>query len=1552
MKKQMILLVATIVFALILCGPITAVDPQENVDTDSFQMYDSNTNQIGGQQDLDPQIHGTVKEIYNESSGTYTNLTNAIPVKGAKITVQNPANGLTIATGTTDADGKYDINFVSTLTQFKVEITYSTYKKFITNVTPTGSPIPDAVLNHTFMPDIAILSSVAEKGVGIRNLNNRRLIYLDMWNPSSSPTNDWIMEYVNFAYLDMAMPGTGWGDSWYDELLKSPANANYKISSAFGFPSCDIDTDPYGGDGLHLLGGHDINDTADTVENTYIGSYYALATGTALQTNLQNMVDYIYFLLGETTIDPTKNGKSPIMATPDWGIYHPDYPTKIVSSVPTQTQIKTWIEGNMGYIAPYYSLKWIDQNYNTWAANARNNVYQQFENWYTTTKANTTGPFIVIASYGPGGEFAPTIDALIREYERQGRAVLNLFQGATNPPISSLLEELVKGKDGNGPLARGVSAITSLYSWSLNYENLSGDGALSELERINLEVIKGLQLSDQGSLTNPLGAQYEWTFAVTFPYFEGVFSPIVISYTDENGFEHPIDAGIKKLISLTNQWAKLKELPNSNKKIAIILYNYPPGKAEIGASYLNIFQSVHDLLLKLKEQGYDVGTKEIPTAEELYTLVAEFGNKGSWAQNLLNQYVEKNMQSLQINKQLVNASTYSQWFNQLPDALKQQVISKWGQLVGDIMDYNGSLVIPGLMFGNVFLTVQPSRGWEEVENYHDPYLPPHHQYIAFYKWLEKSFGANAIIHMGTHGTLEWLPGRNVGLQEDDWPFRLANIPNINPYIVSNPGEGMVAKDRAGALIIDHMTPAMVRSGLYGNLIVIHDLIHQYENALNVGNYQIIPALESQITAKAIELKLQNQQQGQNFSEWLNHIHLQLHEIENDIIPLGLHSLGKVLTGDELIEEVFTISSSMTQILNHMKMVLYPAITVGYFDMQKNTQYGNEIDTIDALIKNYIQRIANGEDPTSLGVTNSNLLDDLKYCKEIIVKIRDNQEWNNLLNALNGGFVSSGLGADPSYADVLPTGMNFYASNPKKMPTKAAWETGKKVADQLLTDHYKKHGKFPETIGMIMWGTELLRTDAISIAEFMYLLGAMPVWNSNGDLQPNPVLIPLENLTITIDGITIQRPRIDVFTTAVTGNEIWINIMNNAVKLVSEAPGETASQNYVIKHLAENASLDRIFGLPGMVLEGTGVSDLVPNTGKWKTNDELASVYLSRVSYAWRSTSDGVSIEQNKNTFQYLLGSADMITQSIDSTWRLLDTDDYYDWYGGMLLASRGLGGNPDDVLVDLRNKNKVVTRTTQEEMGLEIRSQLLNTKYMDSLLNTPSGWMEYADKYKNLFAMDVTTNSVSDDMWTQVAQNLLDPRFTATEDYQAFATQSMLGWVIESARRDIWKADSGTLTALEDKYVAMVNEYGVSCCHHTCANVEFNKFLVTGSSLSLDQLQQFADAFEGATGKTIGIIGTPAEDGGQNTNPNQGSTSTSGNPEPASPGETSTVQAASEVGKTSDSNSQNAHEISEMNNQSSSQSNTPLIAIIGVILLICLVGVGYFKSSIMDFLKK
>ena len=1556
LRKQAILLVTTIVFALMLCGAVSAEDLDGSIDTGQQQVNltdnQSLTTDTSGD-DQDPRIYGVVKQIYNESSGSYTNLTNAIPVSDATVTIKNPVDDSVIATGTTNANGEYDISFLSALTQFKVEIAYSTYKTYLENVTPTGTPIPEYQLNHTFMPDIAMLFSDSERAAAIKSLNNRRLICLDIWYGTSE--NDWIMEYVNFAYIDMAMPGSGYGDSWYDELLLSPANANYMISHAHGYP-CDTDTDSYGGDGLHIVGGHDTSDTENSLENTYLGSYYSLATGTAIQTNLQYMVEYIYYLLGETTINPTQDGKGPVMETPSWGIYHPDYPTKTMSAVPTHDQVKTWIESNPGYTA-YGSLNWMEEDYSNWSATSRDTLYQEFENWYDNNKSSITGPYIVIVSYSPG----ETIDALIREYESQGRAVLNLFQSEQTPATSVLLEELVIGINGNGPLERGVSAITSLYSFSLNYANFTnGNGALSELEAINLAVIKGIQLYEESSLTSPLGAQAEWTYAVTYPYFEGVFSPIVISYNDENGVEHPLDAGIQKLVTMTNMWAKLKELPNSEKKIAIILYNYPPGKAEMGASYLDVFQSVHDLLVKLKDAGYDIGTEEIPTASELFTQVAEFGNKGSWAQPLLDQYVQNNLESLQLNGQLVNATTYLAWFSQLPVALQQQVIEKWGDALGDIMVSSGSIVIPGIMLGNVFITVQPSRGWEEVEDYHDAYLPPHHQYIAFYKWLEEVFGANAMIHMGTHGTLEWLPGRNIGLQEDDWPFQLSNIPNINPYIVSNPGEGLVAKDRANALIIDHMTPAMVRSNLYGDLVVIHDLIHQYQNALNLGNNQILPALETQITAKANELGLQNQQSGQNFTEWLEEIHLQLHEIENDVIPLGLHSLGQVLTGDELVEEIFTIASSMTQIMDHMKTLLYPAITLSYYDMQQDTQYEDELDAIDTQVRTYITRIANGEDPNSLGISNADLLADLEYCNQTINEIRDNQEWENLLNALNGGFVTSGLGADPAYADVLPTGVNFYGANPKKMPTEAAWNTAKEVVDQLLTNYYLEHGEFPETIGMVMWGTELLRTDAISIAEFLYLLGVQPVWSDNKDVQPMPQLIPLENLTITIDGVTLQRPRIDVFTTAVTGNEIWINLMNNAVKVAAEAPGETAEENYVKKHLSENDSLDRVFGLRGLVLEGTGVCDMVPNTSKWDTSDELASVYLSRVSYAWRSTEDGVQISQNRNTFQYLLGNMDMVTQTIDSTWRLLDTDDYYDWFGGMFLASQSLGGNPDAILADIRNKNNIITRTAQEEVELEIRSQLLNPTYQDSLLGTASGWMEYASRYENLFGMQATTGCVSNEMWTLAAQNLLSDRFGVNADYQAYATQSMLGWVIEASRRDMWQADPQLLSDLKDKYMQIATEYGVCCCHHTCGNLAFNQYMITGSSLSTAQLQQFAAVLQGATGElvTVGTTGNTGQTGqnGQSTGQSSSTgqtTSGSSSSGSVSLGDVGASQEVSTSGEqTSTTGEGSAYEVSQAGQQSSGQSSMPIVAIVGVILLVCLIGVGYFRNSIFGFFKK
>ncbi len=278
---------------------------------------------------------------------------------------------------------------------------------------------------------------------------------------------------------------------------------------------------------------------------------------------------------------------------------------------------------------------------------------------------------------------------------------------------------------------------------------------------------------------------------------------------------------------------------------------------------------------------------------------------------------------------------------------------------------------------------------------------------------------------------------------------------------------------------------------------------------------------------------------------------------------------------------------------------------------------------------------------------------------------------------------------------------------------------------------------------------------------------------------------------------------------------------------------------------------------------------MPSTSKWETSDELASVYLSRISYAWTSTDNGVIIEQNLATFQYLLKTVDIITQNIDSTWRLLDTDDYYDWYGGMLLASQSLGGNPEGLLADIRNQNDIKIRDVQDEIELEIRSQLLNPTYMDSLFDTASGWMEYASRYENLFGMQATTGCVSNEMWTLAAQNLLSDRFNVNSDYQAYATQSMLGWVVEASRRGMWQADAQLLSDLKDKYMQIATEYGVCCCHHTCGNLAFNQYMITGSSLSTAQLQQFAAVLQGATGEllNVGTTGSTGQTGqnGQST---------------------------------------------------------------------------------------
>ncbi len=1478
----------------------TQANEDVNVDQTEKEILSSDFNVPTIDSITDPIISGVVLD-YRTKSG----------ISDATVTIESEGNLL--ANTTTKEDGSYSIGFISDDILFKITATVPGYVPSTKEVTVSSNPndptdpnlYGTAVfqLGKVGIPQITIISGSTDKVAEVLELENP-LVYAPL--DYNNANNDKIAS-SKFIMLEML------SDISKYKAAVDEAKANGAKVAQF---SCV---------------GEDMTNI-DVKTQTYVASYWKLGGSE----NIKNMINYVQKeLLGE---DKTYKTPSITIESSPCGIYHPE---KTFIAIPDENQVSEWINSNPGF--DYYgSPLWLS-DYAGWAQNQLHSLVSEYEAWYSYK-----APWIGIITYSPG----PVVDAMICEIESCGEGAIALFSGGGKPPATELLKS-AKEK---------IGATISLWSFYLKYP-LPEEG-IKTLSEVDVETIKAVTLYGQSMeeyQDNFYGPQFEWVWQVVTPEIEGIFSPVLVSAKSKDKMRDvPIEEGIKKTVDLAIKWSILKEKENHDKKIALILYNYPPGKADIGASYLNVFQSVHDLLVKLKENEYNL-PDSIPSPEELYNIISEGGNKGIWAQPLLEKYVGEHGEILEENGQLVDLDKYLSWFDALPDDLKKQVIEKWGDPPGNIMVCDNKIVIPGITLGNIFLTLQPSRGWEDVSNYHDPYLPPHHQYIAFYNWLENEFGADAMVHVGTHGTLEWLPGRKLGLLSDDWPFILNTLPNIYPYIVSNPGEGLVAKYRANALIISHMTPAMVQSGLYGDLANLESLINQYEDAERLGAAQLIPNLEKSVTEVAE--KLGYAREDLEFGEWIDQIHDSLLEIKNDWIPFGLHTLGEGLTGDSLVEETLTIASSRTNLLediaasrglNYNALIENPTLYNDQLEM-----YGWQIiESIKNEAKNYISELAKGKNPDEL-TSESNLIDDLKVCKDTISKLVKNEELESILKALDGRYVKPGLAGDPAYYDeTLPTGKNFYSGDPSKMPTKAAWETGKQIADKLIQDYYMKNGRYPDTVGVVVWGTEVLRTNGVSLSTILALMGTKPVWNKYNKVI-DAELIPLSEL---------GRPRIDVVVTVAMHYKGWIDLINKAVKKAAEAD-ESLGDNYVKSHYAEHASLNRVFGHPPNVLAGTGVCDLVPNTEKWNAPEELASVYLSRMSNAY-----GDTIQRDEDTFKYLLGNLDIATQPIDSTWRLLDTDDYYDWLGGMILTSKSLGANPEGIVADIRNPKKVVTRSIQDEVELEIRSQLLNPLYMNSLLQTPSGWIEYAKRYENLFGMHTTTGCVSNEMWTQVSQNLAG--LEISKNYEAFAMQSMIGWILEAARRGMWQPSPELLNALTTKYVDTTVKYGVTCCHHTCANILFNQWIVQMSSLSPIKLQEFLDVLKDATGRSVvapttstpGVSGitvptspTPEQTTSTPTtpgiSPGQSSAPTTSAPgasiTPTQSGQDVSIAEVQEAGqKPSEEKGKKVYEVTKISKPTSSAGGVPIWALLGVILLTGLAIFGYFKGSILGFILR
>ncbi|WP_407421875.1 cobaltochelatase subunit CobN [Methanobrevibacter sp.] len=1545
---------------------------------------------------------------YDEYAQTWDE--DGFPLAGAIIKLYDSDNNL-ISTYETDDDGNVEITDLESK-KYYVEASYDTFEPQRSQVLDFTRRSGTLEGSFDFIPDILLLvdyGSHSEKLDVLMNLS-KRIAFISTMNWDGS--REWLADYAKFIHIDMFAEGSYYtftADKLKSILQYSPANMNYNVAYTFGVYNEGI----LKSTGMHIVGATPENNTYHTIENTYVGSYFQaedIDASDVLYTNMVNYLKYVYYLIDPSKYeDPTVNDSNAPLMGPECGFYHPDL--GIFTIYPNGTLISQWIHDNPGYDCDGIgSLNWMVQDYPKWFSEILDptTLFKQFEDEYIS-KFNPDKKFIAIATYYCGGD---TVDALIRGYEKYGRPAFNVFKFSTDPSMSSILRRVMDVSKV------GISSITSLYSWSLSYANGTAEPDLSEMD---LEVLKGVNEISKYSHESELGPQIEWTYAVTYPSFEGVFAPVILSYLDDNNTEQVIQSGVDKMVKLSCGWADLKDLNNSDKTIAIVLYNYPPGKAEIGASYLDVIQSTYDLLLKLYENGYTVcNISELMNITEFTKLLFNHGNKGSWAGGLLTEYVQNNKEELIKHHQLISMDDFVYLTSDLNEDLYMAMVNQWGSGLGKSMVYTEDnqqyLVIPGVWFGNIFITFQPSRGWEEaditevINNYHDLTLPPHQQYIAFYEWMDKVTKANAIINMGTHGTLEWLPGKNIGVEAGDGSFELTLTPTIYPYIVSNPGEAMVARDRIAAMLLTHMTPAIVSSGLYGNYSVLNNYITYYKDQIKLNVTSNADVYKEKIIDLAPSLGFRNYTTNESFSDWLDGLHLYLESMEDDLMTYGLHTLGKILTGEELTEEVITITTSQTRIYNHIMEFLYPELTGKnyYEDVQNSLDHLEERAAIKEFLREYIGNLVNGSSPDELaemyGIEiNSALYNSTVYAAQVIVNIQNNNEWNAILTALEGGYVKAGLFADPAYGDSIPTGYDGYASDPTRMPSEAAYESSVKIVDLLLANYMEEHGKWPELTSLILWGTEISRTEGIGIAEFLYLLGCKPVWAENGRVT-GVERIPLDDLTVTLNnGTVVNRPRIDVLASLVTSNKDWINWMLTGVELAASADGETEENNFVKKHYAENPTLDRLFGLPGNVLEGTGMSTLIPNTVDWDietVNEKAMSIYLESVSFAWRLDENGnIEISKEKDTFMYLLNKTELITQNLDSTWRVLDSDDYYDWFGGLynaasLLREKSGQERPDTSFVDIRDKNRYLAKSYEEELEFEIRTTLLNPKYLEALTGNGAGMNWIATRYQNMFGtLTVANNKLEKQLGNQLTDSLLGMAKGIGDETTSVGLQSSLAHMFYLGDQGTWNADLQKLQQIADEYMNQVIQYGVACCHHTCKNLDFNMKIIQASSLTPAQKQQFAEILAQATNTDPLYQMDPnaiddnsnSENNGENT-PGNDSTSelidgnqtnahelvngTTAQESDLSGGRTSAgldASAPSDAKTASESQSSDAsssspssagksgakaYELSQKSaskSMSSAESSMPIFVIIAIIVLIAIFLVGYLRNQKDDY---
>lgn len=897
------------------------------------------------------------------------------------------------------------------------------------------------------------------------------------------------------------------------------------------------------------------------------------------------------------------------------------------------------------------------------------------------------------------------------------------------------------------------------------------------LQKLDVPVLIGLRTYDldidKWEKSNEGLDTLHTILGVTLPELDGCIEPNLIALlkTEEDLTLGKVKSVVvledrlTKLAKRIKNWINLRRKQNSDKKVAIITYNYPPGEENLAsAGYLDVFESLKVFLEKLNEKGYKVEIPKI-SLKELFL--------SSGVVNSPN-YIQKSGIKISVEK-------YKTWFSLLPESVQKEVIKHWGEPPGNIMVEEDYILIPGIILGNIFLGIQPSRGVHEDPDkvYHDKDLPPHHQYLAYYFFLEKEFKADAIIHFGMHGTLEFTKGKEVGLSSKCYPdILIGNLPHIYYYWIGNTSESTIAKRRSYAICISHASPPMRASGLYERYLLLEDLLNQYEENKDEKTFELIKE-----TAKELHF----------LSEDVNKLRSELYKIKRRLIPYGLHIMDKKLSSDELVEYLFGVLRVDREFPSILKLI---SEKNGYeWEKIKNSKLVNEIEVqAKSVLKSIVEH----------GITSLLSEEYIKFVKDIISRVENCSESRGLLDVLEGKYVFPSRGGDPIRdPEVYPSGRAMYGFDPRAIPTIAAQTRGQKAAELLVENYLKKHGKYPESVGVVLWGFETMKTGGDTIATILSLLGVR-IKHKKTPWFKELEVIPLEEL---------KRPRIDVVIT-ICGIfrdtfKTHIDLLNRVFEMVAKLD-EPPDKNYVRKHFLEykdelkDFALARIFG-PSPTEYATSVRTLIESSA-WEEEKDLVKSYEDSMNYVYFTG----RVEKNEKAFSNMLRSIDIVTQERDNTeYEVIDLDHYYEFLGGLSRTVQEKKGQKADTLVIDSTEEEVVVEDLKDSIERAVRTRLLNPVWLEGMLKHDfHGAKKIKDRLEYLLGFAATTAKVENWIFEEVVDKLIfnDEMRKKLFQNNPYSTIKISELLIEAEKRGYWKTEKEKLTQLQSIVLKMEGE--------------------------------------------------------------------------------------------------------------------------------------------------